>query len=143
MADLKEIAASHSADESLANAGAELDFGEFKLFVARWGNRKFETHWRKILDRPDVRRKFERDLLKPEEDRALADEVIAHTVIVGWSNIQEDGKDLPYSPEKALVLLKMEFLREEVIRFAKDNANYRAQRMADGIDVLKKSSSGT
>lgn len=41
-----------------------------------------------------------------ELDRQITKKAIAHTVLLGWENLQDDeGNDIPYSPEKAFEIL--------------------------------------
>jgi hypothetical protein len=47
--------------------------------------------------------------------------------IVGWSGLTENGVEIPYSPEKALEMMRddrLSFLRAQVERFAAQRANF-------------------
>lgn len=71
-----------------------------RLKIARARNPKYNEMIRKLTEnmRVDLRKgKFEAD----EFEQVLL-KVRAHTILLDWENIEEDGKMVPYSPEKAI-----------------------------------------
>ena len=45
--------------------------------------------------------------MTPEDTERTTKEAIAHTIVLGWRNLEDDnGNSIPYSPEKALEFLK-------------------------------------
>jgi len=137
--DFAKFKAEHTADPVLVTQGAVLDLGEVKLKVALWGNPKYFSELQRVTSQPDVQRRIALGEMKPEEDRAMLDEVMAKTILVGWDGLEEAGKPVPYSAEKALELLQADFLRKRIIDFAQKESVYRARVIRDGADVLKKS----
>lgn len=132
--DFKAAVAFHQADPDLSSQGALLDFGEFQLLVARWGNPAFARAVQKAARRLP---------LGDRENRREINKLLASTILVGWRNLEENGAPLPYSVERAEELLNSaDLLQEEVIRFAQNENNYRAAAVAAGADALKKSSAG-
>lgn len=132
--------ASYTPDPVLSVEGADLDLGEgVRLKVALWMNPAFSAALQKATAKPETARKLERGELPAAEDRDMMDEVIARTILVGWEGLEENGKPIAYSPERARELLKAEFLRRRVIEFAQRESIFRSRTIAAGVEVLKKS----
>ena len=63
----------------------------------------------------------------PEDTETFEDKDIAKAsaIIVGWENVQWEGKEFPYSPENAKFLMeKASFLRNQILRFHDEQANF-------------------
>ena len=57
---------------------------------------------KRLEDEPDVD-------FDPEASLDLQMEAVAHTVLIGWRGLtDDDGSDVPYSPEKAMELFRSE-----------------------------------
>lgn len=105
--------------------------GDSQFLVARDGNPNFESvRQRKVAEHRDA-------LLKGDEAAAKLYEQIliescAETILLGWKNVQFRGKDLPYSQEAALEMLKMYGFRNIIVRMAGDVDLYlREEEAAD------------
>lgn len=145
--EIKDLAAEYGFDKNKSLGGAILQFDGFGLLVARWGNENFRKKFLELTSTPELRRRQSlrkpgEPLLTDEEDAEIMNEVLASTVLVGWYDITENGGPFPYCPQNARKLLELESLRDAVVEFSKNQANYRAIHIEDGVDALKKSSSG-
>ena len=91
----------------------------------------------------DMRRRARQDKLKPTELLGLIQDATANCIILDWENMEteehdEDGNvvlvDVPYSPEKALEILKDEAygeLHEFILQASKERANFRAELLRE------------
>ena len=80
----------------------------------------------------------------PAEDQELSDKIIAQSVLVGWSGISMDGKELKYSVENALFLLKsVSRFREFVNLASKTEELFIRDAVNEAVEALKKSSTGS
>lgn len=112
--------------------GIDLDYGAFKIRIARAGgaNREFI----KCLTR---KRKPYRNLIDNDAmDSALADkimaEVFAETIILGWDGVtDEKGKALPFTRENCIkLLIDLPDLLQDIQVQASTAANFREKELA-------------
>jgi len=94
-------------DPAAEQDGIVLDFGDFTVTVARAGgeNEKFKKALRRRMDKHKRAIQFES---LPEEvaNRILA-ECYAEAVVLGWEGVcDEQGNEIPYSPEACMKLLQ-------------------------------------
>ena len=85
--------------------GVVLDYGEFKIRIARAGgsNKRFERLLRARM-KPH-RRQFETDTLPEEVATKLMTGVYADAVVLGWEGVKdEDGKTLAFNRENVIKL---------------------------------------
>lgn len=113
-----------ATDATKETDGVEVELGDATLIVARTGSlaynklvNKLFTANKKVLD------------MKNEQASAVSDnlmaEVVAHTVLKGWSGVTEKGAELPYSQENALRLLRVKDFRAFVLEKANDFTLYK------------------
>ncbi len=69
---------------------------DIELLIARQGNPKFQEFIQ--AERSQPKRKM--------TERDEADWAYANTILLGWKNVEIDGKKVPYSPKKAFELLQ-------------------------------------
>ncbi len=93
-------------DPEKENEGIWSDLGAgFEVLVARTGNKNYKRLVAK-LSKPHVQA-FKARTIEGEVLEEITMEAIAKTVLLDWKNLQgDDGKDIPYSPEKAVELFK-------------------------------------
>lgn len=107
-------------DENLETKGVELDYGDFRITVARAGgtNKKFPKTF-EAKTRP-YRRAIAAGTLDPEVDRKVMAEVYADSVVLGWArNVKNedgsvtvkngvipgpDGEDIPFTKANVIKL---------------------------------------
>ena len=102
-----------ATDKKLEKEGIVLDYGQFRVTVARAGraNSKFvRTH--EMLTKP-VRRLIEQDILPVEREREINRQLYAKSVILNWEVKDDkdkwkqgieapDGSVLPYTEENVI-----------------------------------------
>ncbi len=125
MADLNTI----RIDIEKSNEGLWTDtpFGDIELLIGRQGSPRFNEFIQIEAQNPgDDREKTQ------EEERKHTNWVYANTILLGWRNLQIDGKDIPYSVKKALEFFEddeLVDLRILVIQKAADSARYRKEAL--------------
>lgn len=100
-------------DKELEKKGITLDYGDFRVTVARAGssNNKFvKTH--EFLTKP-VRRLIEQDILPVEREREINRQLYARAVVLNWEVKDDKGKWKPgiESPDGSI----LPFSEENVI----------------------------
>ena len=71
-----------------------------RLKIARARNPKYSELIRKLTQ--DMRVDMREGKFDTEQFNEVLIQVRAHTILLDWENIDEDGVDVPYSPEKAM-----------------------------------------
>ena len=105
MFDLDSVAIDHK----VASGGKWVEFMNGRFLVARWNNRKAENL------RNELHMEFYSELSKLGEGKMPDDledkfatiqaRIMAETVLLGWENVGQKGKELKFSPETALKVL--------------------------------------
>ena len=100
----------------------------------------------------DPRIKVSRKKATPAQNDAIREywcEVFARSVVIGWRNFFDDGKDVPWSPEKALELLIAFLARKEdgsqplvddldlFFAYCWNNDNFRGPLLGGAADLGK------
>lgn len=101
------------------------------LLIARQGNPKASRLWaeiseqrREALSSPDVETRE-----AAEVERVV--DVLSQAILVGWSGVQFQGKELPYSVENARTLLRIGDFRTLVIGLSSDAEAYRVKQAGE------------
>lgn len=131
-------------DKELEVQGVAIDYGDFKIVLARAGgaNHKFA----KVANAKvkPYRRMMEAGTLPPEIDRKLTAEIYSEAVVIGWwtkvsgeftSGIESpEGEILPFSQENVCnTLLALPDLMTEVIQQAQDLALFKAEEREEDL----------
>ena len=93
-------------DTDLEKAGIWLDYGDFKIRIARAGgsNSAYSTMLTKVM-RP-IQRRLDLNLVTDEEARKKLAVVFARTVLLTWEDVaDEDGEEMEFSVDNAVKLL--------------------------------------
>jgi hypothetical protein len=119
-----DIFSSFATDEKLENEGKVFPLSKTaKVKVARSGNTKYVTQLRKKMAEAQL------DLATGEEADQLAEgilvEVMAETILVGWSGISENGVDVPYSVAKAAEYLKIKDFRRKISALSENFESFK------------------
>lgn len=99
-----------------------------ELLIARTNNPKYRSLLRSKV-------KANRAILDNEDDLSdkvgeeVLNDVFSRTILLGWKGIvDKDGKEIPYSHEKALFFIsKSREFREAVKNYAEDSEAYRVK----------------
>ena len=105
-----------------ADSGAKLQvIGGQSSTIRNYNKRKYQEYQQR---QQIAKRKGREDEMSLDDAEELAIENAA-TRLVGWTGIQEKGKDVPYSKEKANEILKQHpWIREQVIQESEDILNF-------------------
>ncbi len=103
------------------------------LIVASVRNQAYQEHVR-ALCRPHLA-ELRSEHCPPGRRLEIIKPAVARHLLKGWENLQDDeGREIVYSPEKALELLnnpRLPSLCEDVLNFAGDDDRYRQQLLED------------
>jgi hypothetical protein len=117
----KEFATDLAKEED----GVEVDIGSGAVLkLARTGTKAYNKLVNKLFTANKRVLDLKNDAANTLSDNLMA-EVMAKTVLKGWSGIEEDGKELPYSVENAQRLLRIKDFRALVLEKAGDMTNYK------------------
>ena len=120
MAELDSI----RIDLKMSEEGRWVDFdGDIKLLIARKPNPRYEDVLHALVEKHGR-------AVTNDDDMDMTRQAVARCVLLGWKNLTEGGKEIPYSPEKALELLRDPSLRdlyEFVLVSAHSREAYRKQ----------------
>lgn len=131
-------------DTSLEDAGVWIEIGEgFAVKIGRLGNKRHSQCYREKTSPPGIRRAIEAGNLSVEESQRIQIETLAESIIYDWRGLQEDGKEIPFSIEKAKELLTVKDFRGLIHELAAEQSHFRAKEVATAKDTLKKSSAGS
>jgi len=104
----KNIYEKFATDKKLEQSGIVLDYGDgLELRIARAGgsNVKFEKVVQQKMKKYD--RLVKNDLLDPSQMREVMREVLAETVVLGWSGVTDrEGKVIAFSKDACIQLFK-------------------------------------
>jgi hypothetical protein len=116
-----------------------------KLKIARLGNPAYREYMRKIGKPHQVQ--ISQNVLDDTTIEELSREAIAHTVLVGWENIDDDDdKPIKYSAETATAMLKDPECGELfnfVVAFADRSENFRKVYLENSKENLLRVSDGS
>lgn len=122
-----DIFAEFATDESLENNGAWHKLGKgTELLVARGGNSAYSKMLSELMEKHQA--------VLDGNDKAAEDQwveiivkTMARTLLLGWKNVEYQGKALDYSVENAELLLKHKDFRLRVGKLADSMDAYRAK----------------
>ena len=92
-------------DTKLSEDGVKVDLGEgASITVARLGNQKYNAELRRVT-KPHMNA-IRNKTISDEKMEDLVLQAFVGTVLLGWDGLKLDGKEVKYSREKALEILK-------------------------------------
>lgn len=123
----------YAVDNKLEIEGKEFDFGGgVKMLIAKSYNPSYRRMLTKLFEahKHTIELQDTPEQVNESRDRQhkIMAEVMAHTILLGWSGpVEYDGTPLPYSTSNAQKLLMLEEFQKEVAKRADDFKNYRVQ----------------
>lgn len=99
----------------------------FRMLIARINNPKYREYIRQRGRA--LQRQIRRGLLDNDEMEKLTKDAISLHVLLGWEGLEdEDGKQIPYSPQKARALFDShEELYDMVLEYANDAETFKQE----------------
>lgn len=116
-------------DRSAETNGVWVDAGEgLHLLIARAGNPRFQDAMRR-LGHP-LLPQIKTGTISEETSEGVLCRALAETILLNWKNLQDDdGKDIPYSVEKATqLLLEVRDFRSIVIELSQNVNLFRNEQ---------------
>lgn len=102
MADVKKLFGTDSKKEQ---EGVWYDLAEgLRMKIARIGNPNYQKRFQ-TLSKP-YRRSIRRGTLSDDLAEKLLIQCLAETILLDWEGVEDDGKEISYSIENAINLLK-------------------------------------
>lgn len=130
-----------STDATSEVNGIDLDFGPFKITVARAGGRNLAFSRVMRAKMKPFKYQIEQGTLDDGVARCLMAEAYAETVIKGWAPfVGADGKPQEFNQSNVVkTLLDLPDLFDEVQRQSSLMSNFRATEAEEAAEVLKNS----
>ncbi len=123
-----DVFAFFATDEEAELKGVEFPIGKSgKLLIARANNRNYAKVLSKFVDaNRDGLENPDEDAAADLNDKVLA-QVMARTILLGWSGLSFKGVHVEYSVEKAEELLAVKDFRRKVAELASSMEAYRVK----------------
>ena len=133
--DLKTL----SVDTKKQTDGVWIQHDEKTSFlIARMANPRFQERFQKMLQ--PYKQKFDAGKLSSEKQVEIMCVCMSETILLGWEGLHDNGKDIPYSKEKAYEILIAEGndeFRDLILSYAQDNEQFRRNKLEASIKNLK------
>ena len=106
--------------------------GDCKVLVAAWGNPKYQAA---IDGQPrQIRRRIDRGKLSDTEDREIMVVVVGDTILLGWKNLLDDGKEIKYTKAMAAkILAKHPKFYRDIVAISNDESLYQKDDVAENL----------
>lgn len=116
-------------DKTLEREGIVLDYGDFKIKIARAGGANIAFQRALAEKVRPYRRQIDAGTLPDDVAEKLFLEVYAESVVLGWEGVtDENGEPLPFTKENAVKLFSdLPDLFRDVQNQAASIANFRAE----------------
>lgn len=124
-------------------AGVWVDYHDAKLQIGSASNPNYRNAQSQKMRDVMIEKKGKVQKLTAEEGAAIDLELMAEFILIGWSNISDDGVQIPYSKSAAAVLLKKyPIFAQDVQAFAVDLSLFDVKQKAAEVAVLGEASPG-
>jgi len=122
-------------DKALEKEGIVLDYGDFKIKVARAGGANAAFQKALAAKVRPYKRQLDAGTIPDDVAEKLFLDVYAESVVLGWEGVtDENGKPLPFSKENAVKLFSdLPDLFRDVQSQAASISNFRAEVTEDTI----------
>lgn len=121
-----DIFSSFATDETLENEGKWFPMSKTaKVKVARVGNDRYKALLQEKLKEAQLGDMPEKEANEVAEGILI--EVMARTILVGWSGLTYQGKEAPYSHEMALTFLNVKDFRKKIGELSNNLESYRVK----------------
>ena len=131
MMDLFSIAT--DPKKELEGAEVKVD-DETTLIIARFNNKEYAKAQEKFM-RPYMNSKKKGKMSTKQADEILS-RCMAKTILLGWTSLKIDGKEIPYSEENAYNILsdpRFANFRGLVLGHAREEEHYRLERLEEEL----------
>lgn len=126
-------------DKNKEIKGTEVHYGDgFFVTVARAGNPAAVKMLNEIMAEPENERARRAGAMQPEKFQAILVQVAAKTILVGWRGLTRDGSEVPYSVERATVLLSCKDFLDKINAMAGTEEIYRRDSIDQSSELLGK-----
>jgi hypothetical protein len=111
-------------DSSLEESGVWRPCGDGKILVASSSSDRYKQVAKRII--APYESSFALNVIGEEKAKELENRTISEGILLGWENMQENGVDVPYSPEKAFEWIsKVPRFKQLVTRESENIENFR------------------
>ena len=134
MADVKKLFGTDAKKET-EGVWHPID-GELEIKIARIGNPNYQKRFQ-AMSKPH-RRAIRRGTLSDSVAEKLLVQCLAETIVLDWKNLEDNGKEVPYSLDAAIDLLtKYPELRNYINDIANELEGYQAEDDEEAAENLK------
>ena len=126
-----DIFAAFATDEKLEVEGHWFNLSKTaRVRVARSGNPQYIKLLRKKLDENRIDLDSQGDEANEVAEKLMIN-VLADTILLGWEDIQFQGKPMEYSPMNARLLLQMKDFRKKIVGFSESFEAFKIKAQED------------
>jgi len=127
-----DIFNTYAVDEAKELNGTLMPVGDAKFLVARAGNKAYIKMLSKEVERNQKALDMKDDNADALSDRIMID-VMAKTILLGWENVEFQGKPLEYSEENAKMVLGHKEFRREIAKLSDDFSAFKAAKEEEDV----------
>jgi len=118
-----------TTDQDLEKNGVWVEIGSEgeSVLIARLYNPAYNARIREVME------PYKQKVSKTSEAESLdiMAAIEAETILLGWEGFTEDGKNVPYSREKAKEYLQLKDFRALINKIASNMETFKAQQMEE------------
>ena len=135
MADIKKL---FGTDAKKEQEGVWYDIAEgLRMKIARIGNPNYQKRFQAI-SKP-YRRSIRRGTLSDDIAEKLLVQCLSETIVLDWTGVEDEGKEIPYSVEASIALLtKYPELRGYINDIANELEGFQEDFVEEADENLKK-----
>jgi len=135
MADIKKL---FGTDTKKEQEGVWYDIAEgLRMKIARIGNPNYQKRFQAI-SKP-YRRSIRRGTLSDDIAEKLLVQCLSETIVLDWTGVEDEGKEIPYSVEASVTLLtKYPELRGYINDIANELEGFQEDFVEEADENLKK-----
>lgn len=141
MADLRKL---YGTNTKLENEGSKIDLGDgLSVTITRLKNPQFRKMYAN-LTKP-YERQMRQNTLSEEIQNKILTQCLIETVVMNWSGLTLDDKEIPYSKENAYKILsdpELADFRDLIVDLAGDAQNFREELLEESEKNLQNGSDG-
>lgn len=137
-----DLSKTFRTSEKLEEEGAWVDLGDGAFVcVARVGNKKYNEYFEKAL-KPH-RRQFRTGSMPTEVMDEILIRTLANTILLGWEGVEYEGKELEYSVDNAIMVLReLKDFRSLISEISNEMETFKQEEQEEALKNSNRFSNG-